>query len=218
DLTAMDYHHQTQPMPNPLSRWAHRKPPWWHRSETLGSHIIQLVMPWLLFFPQPIASIGATIIIFSQLALVITGNYAWLNWITILIAFSGISDSFLKMLVGGGWPGWGGNLFVAAAESSVKGQTPAWWFIVTAVGLIWLAVLSWLPLRNLFSSRQLMTASFSRCQLVSACGAVCSMSRGRRELISEGTHSADPATDDWHAYEFKGRPGYVFRRAPRVAP
>lgn len=218
DLTAMDYHHQTQPMPNPLSRWAHRKPPWWHRSETLGSHIIQLVMPWLLFFPQPIASIGATIIIFSQLALVITGNYAWLNWITILIAFSGISDSFLKMLVGGGWPGWGGNLFATVAEGNAQVQSPVWWFIVIAVVFIWLVVLSWLPLRNLFSSRQLMNASFNRWHLVNAYGAFGSMTQMRRELIIEGTLSTDPATDNWHAYEFKGKPGDVFRKAPQVAP
>ena len=59
NLTAMDYHHQTQPMPNPLSRWAHQRPRWWHRAETLGNHVIQLIMPWLLFFPQPIASIAA---------------------------------------------------------------------------------------------------------------------------------------------------------------
>ena len=35
------------------------------------------------------------VIIITQLALVITGNYAWLNWATILLAFAGISDSFL---------------------------------------------------------------------------------------------------------------------------
>src|SRR5699024_11500784 len=79
NLTAMNYHHQTQPMPNPVSRWAHQKPEWWHRAETIGSHTVQLIMPWLLFFPQPIASIAATLIILSQLLLVITGNYAWLN-------------------------------------------------------------------------------------------------------------------------------------------
>ncbi|MGO2643745.1 lipase maturation factor family protein, partial [Brevibacterium aurantiacum] len=93
DLTAMDYHHQTQPMPGPLSRRAHLMPGWWHRGETLGSHVVQLIAPWLLFLPQPIASFAAAAIIITQLALVITGNYAWLNWATILLAFAGISDS-----------------------------------------------------------------------------------------------------------------------------
>ncbi|RAF61870.1 lipase maturation factor family protein, partial [Burkholderia multivorans] len=89
DLTAMNYHHQTQPMPNPLSRTAHLRPTWWHKGETLGSHIVQLIAPWLLFRPQPIASFAAMAIIITQLALVITGNYAWLNWATILLACAG---------------------------------------------------------------------------------------------------------------------------------
>jgi hypothetical protein len=38
DLTAMFYHHQTQPMPNPLSRAAHLLPSWFHRLEVLGNH------------------------------------------------------------------------------------------------------------------------------------------------------------------------------------
>src|SRR5699024_10936993 len=165
DLTAMDYHHQTQPMPNTLSRWAHRKPPWWHRSETLGSHIIQLVMPWLLFFPQPIASIAATIIILSQLALVVTGNYAWLNWVTILIVFSAISDSFLYSLVGGGWPAWGWEHIAAVLRGEAETQSPAWWFVLIAVVFVFLCVLSWQPLLNLFSSHQLMNVSFNRWHL-----------------------------------------------------
>ncbi|MDQ1526234.1 MAG: hypothetical protein QOG18_847, partial [Microbacteriaceae bacterium] len=31
NLTALYYHHETQPMPNPLSRWAHLAPKWFHR-------------------------------------------------------------------------------------------------------------------------------------------------------------------------------------------
>ncbi len=68
DLTAMNYHHQTQPMPNPLSRTAHLMPTWWHKGETLGDHIVQLIAPWGCFFlfPQPIASFAATAIIITS--------------------------------------------------------------------------------------------------------------------------------------------------------
>src|SRR5690606_33760193 len=79
DLTALMYHHETQPMPNPLSRWAHLAPPWFHRLEVVGSHVAQLVVPFLLFLPQPVATIAAAILILSQLWLVLTGNFAWLN-------------------------------------------------------------------------------------------------------------------------------------------
>ena len=219
DLTAMNYHHQTQPMPNPLSRWAHQKPQWWHKTETLGSHVIQLVMPWLLFFPQPIASIAAVIIIFSQLVLVVTGNYAWLNWLTILLGFSAINDSFLFSLVGSGWPGWGWERVTAVLNGTVSVTSPVWWLVLTTVVFVFLLVLSWPAFMNLWSSNQLMNASFNRWHLVNAYGAFGAMTQTRREIIIEGTMSADLSDEEaWRAYEFKGKPGDVYRRAPQVAP
>src|SRR5690625_4660353 len=221
DLTAMDHHHQTQPMPGPLSRWAHRKPRWWHRSETLGSHIVQLGVIWAIFLPQPIASFAACLIIASQLALVVTGNYAWLNWLTILIAFSAISDSFLRWVVGGPFPGWswlgfGGGAGPAAAGPA--GSPPLWWHLLIVVVFAFLAVLSWKPLVNLFSRHQLMNASFNRFHLVNAYGAFGSMTEKRHEVIIEGAETAHPEESDWQPYEFKGKPGDVRRRSRQFAP
>ena len=244
DLTAMDYHHQTQPMPNPLSRRAHLMPGWWHRSETLGSHIVQLAAPWLLFLPQPIASFAAVAIIITQLALVISGNYAWLNWATILLACSGISDTFCRWIAGGPFPDWGWNSVAAivtdptvteaAGSSAGAGPSqpmPAWWLIIVLVFVAWQAWLNVPALRNLFSSGQLMNASFNRLGLGNAYGAFGSMTETRNEIIIEGwiddgdapgTRADDPGHDDadagWREYRFKGKPGDVLRRGPVVAP
>ncbi len=64
DLTALMYHHETQPMPGPLSRQAHLLPAWFHRGEVLGNHFAQLVVPWScsppllgLFVPGPVPAI-----------------------------------------------------------------------------------------------------------------------------------------------------------------
>src|SRR5699024_11289674 len=100
-------------------------------------------MPWLLFFPQPVASIAATLIILSQLLLVITGNYAWLNWVTILIAFSAISDSFLHSLVGGGWPATGWDHLTQALSGDVTMQSPAWWTALTVLVVVCLLAFAW---------------------------------------------------------------------------
>ena len=51
DLTALMYHHETQPMPGPLSRQAHLLPAWFHRLEVIGNHVAQLGAPWLLLAP-----------------------------------------------------------------------------------------------------------------------------------------------------------------------
>ncbi|MCU4298502.1 lipase maturation factor family protein [Brevibacterium permense] len=225
DLTAMDYHHQTQPMPNPLSRRAHLMPGWWHKSETLGSHIVQLAAPWLLFLPQPIASFAAVAIIVTQLALVISGNYAWLNWATILLACSGISDTFFRWIGGGPLPGWGWNVGVFTDPITTEAADfvavpdpvealPVWWLIIVLVFVAWQAWLNVPAVRNLFSSNQLMNASFNRLGLGNAYGAFGSMTETRNEIIIEGW------IDDggWREYRFKGKPGDVHRRGPLVAP
>ena len=91
-LRCMDFHHETQPMPNPLSWFFHHLPRPLHRLEVLGNFFAQLVLPWGLFLPQPFASIAAVLMILTQLYLVVSGNYAWLNWLTILACFAGIAD------------------------------------------------------------------------------------------------------------------------------
>lgn len=214
DLTAMDHHHQTQPMPGPASRLAHLAPRWWHRLEVLGSHAVQLGVIWLVLLPQPIASIAALLVILTQLFLVVTGNFAWLNWLTIIVAFSAISDSFLRWVGGGPWPGWGGHPVPGAAS-------PLWWQLLIVAVFAALAGLSWRPLRNLFSADQLMNASFNRFHLVNAYGAFGSMTEHRFEVIIEGTLDADPSTapeEAWAPFEFHGKPGDVRRRSRQFAP
>ena len=221
DLTAMDHHHQTQPMPGPLSRLAHLAPRWWHRLEVLGSHAVQLGIIWLVLLPQPIASFAGLAVILTQLFLVVTGNYAWLNWLTILVACSAISDSFLRWAVGGPWPGWGWERWPVVGEPATGGASPLWWQLLVLAVFAGLAVLSWKPLRNLFSAGQLMNASFDRFHLVNAYGAFGSMTERRYEVIIEGTLAADPdaaAEEGWLPFEFKGKPGDVRRRSRQFAP
>ena len=88
----MDWHHETQPMPNPLSWFFHHLPRPVHRIEVVGNFVAQLVLPFGLFLPQPFASVAAVLMIGTQLYLVVSGNYAWLNWVTIVILAAAIDD------------------------------------------------------------------------------------------------------------------------------
>ena len=215
DLTALTYHHETQPMPGPLSRQAHLLPRWFHRGEVLGNHFAQLVAPWFLFapllglfvpgpWPAIVGTSAAAIVIATQLWLIITGNFAWLNWATVVIAFSAI-----------GLPGIGPPSTPAPSDPPwLVDAIPLPWLIVTsAVGVLYL-MLSWAPLRNLFAHRQLMNASFNRWQLANAYGAFGTVTKQRIEIVVEGTADEDPDAATWREYEFKGKPGDV-RRIPR---
>ena len=203
DLTCLHYHHETQPMPGPLSRWFHHLPARMHKAEVAGNHLAQLIAPFALFLPQPVAGAAAVVMIVTQGYLILSGNYAWLNLTTLLLGFSAIPDVWFTSI----------GLTVPALAGSV-----AWFDIVVvtlAVGVLWL---SRHPVRNLFRRGQLMNFSFNPFHLVNAYGAFGSVTRHRRELIIEGSLAAEPGEDDWEPYEFKGKPGYPGRRPPQWAP
>ncbi|WP_406813076.1 lipase maturation factor family protein [Mycobacterium sp. M23085] len=205
DLTCLYYHHETQPMPGPLSWFFHHLPKPLHRIEVAGNHFAQLIVPFGLFAPQPVASAAAAIIVVTQLWLVASGNFAWLNWVTIVLAFSAIDDASLAMVLPDG---------LVPAHAGVA--APPLWFVVL-VAAITAAVLfmSYWPLANMLSSRQRMNMSFNSFHLVNTYGAFGSIGRVRREVVIEGTDDAViSAQTVWQEYEFKGKPG-ALRRLPR---
>jgi hypothetical protein len=208
DLTCMEYHHETQPMPNPLSWYFHRLPRSLHRIEVLGNHVAQLGAPWLLLLPQPIAAVGAILMLGTQAYLVVSGNYAWLNVLTMLTAVSALPDGFFRALV----PRVGRGLTHELA--------PPLWFVVAVLALTALVVvLSYWPIRNLLGRSQLMNYSFNRLHLVGTYGAFGSVTRQRYEVVIEGTDAAQPSDHVyWREYEFRGKPGNPRLRPPQVAP
>ncbi|MBX9246977.1 lipase maturation factor family protein [Actinotalea ferrariae] len=209
DLTALYYHHETQPMPNPASRWFHLLPKPLHKVEVAANHVTQLVVPFLLFVPGPVASTAAAIMVVTQAWLVISGNFAWLNWLTMVLAFAAIDDRSLAAAL---------RLAGADADparwSAQQEPAPLWFVVVVLAVSAWLVWLSRHPARNLLSRRQLMNASFNAWHLVNAYGAFGSITRRRVEVVVEGTLDDDPGTGHWSEYEFKGKPGDV-RRVPR---
>ncbi|MEV0682345.1 lipase maturation factor family protein [Nocardia sp. NPDC050378] len=193
DLTCLYYHHETQPMPGPLSWFFHHLPKPLHKVEVAANHFAQLIVPFGLFAPQPVASIAAAIVIVTQLWLVLSGNFAWLNWVTLLLAATALSLP-------------GGQSAPAA---------PGWFVGVCIAYVALVVVASYRPVRNMLSSNQQMNASFDPLHLVNTYGAFGSIGRTRYEIVLECTDDTH-LTDDtvWREYAFKGKPGDP-RRLPR---
>jgi uncharacterized membrane protein YhdT len=205
DLTCMEFHHETQPMPNPLSWFFHHLPRPVHRMEAVGNFAAQLVLPFGLFLPQPFASVAAVLMIATQLYLVVSGNYAWLNWVTIVVMTAALADPVVRLL-----------LPVAPAHFEA---TPVWFTVAVILLALLVIGLSWLPVRNLLSPNQAMNASFDPFRLVNTYGAFGSVSRIRDEVIVEGAVDAEPSPDtEWREYGFRGKPGAVGRLPPQIAP
>jgi hypothetical protein len=205
DLTCLYYHHETQPMPGPFSWWFHHLPYRLHKVEVAANHVTQLVVPFLLFAPQPVGSIAAIVVIVTQAWLVASGNFSWLNVLTMTAAFAALGDWVLDPLL---------PVHVPAQHAA----NPAFQIAVAALTAM-VVVMSYWPVRNLVSRRQVMNTSFNQLHLVNAYGAFGSITRRREEIVVEGTadERLTPETE-WRAYEFKGKPGDPRRRPPQIAP
>ncbi|QKV91034.1 lipase maturation factor family protein [Streptomyces sp. NA02950] len=205
-LTCLYYHHETQPMPGPLSWYFHHLPKPLHRAEVAANHMAQLVVPLALFTPQPVASVAAGIVVVTQLWLVASGNFSWLNWLTILLALSAVDGRLAAEVL-------------PLPEPPAPAAPPAWYQGVVLAATALVVVLSYWPARNLLSGRQLMNYSFNSLHLVNTYGAFGSVNRSRQEVVIEGTDEPviTPATV-WQEYEFRGKPGDVRRMPRQYAP
>ena len=139
DLTCLKYHHETQPMPGPLSWWFHHLPLPLHRVEVAANHVAQLVVPFLLFTPQPVAGIAAAIIIVTQLWLMFSGNFSWLNAVTIALALPALGDGILERLL-------------PVSPPDQLADAPMWHDVLVVAVTAIVAVLSYRPVANLLSS------------------------------------------------------------------
>ncbi|MBK1786163.1 lipase maturation factor family protein [Prauserella cavernicola] len=201
DLTCLYYHHETQPMPGPLSWYFHHLPRPLHTVEAGANHVAQLVVPFVLFAPQPAATVAAGIVIATQGWLVLSGNFSWLNVITITLAVSTVD----------------GHLFPMSPPTPE--ESPLWYRAVVLALTAGVVVLSYWPIRNLLGHGQIMNYSFNRLHLVNAYGAFGTISRDRHEVIIEGTDDQVVSADTtWREYELKGKPGDPRRRPHQIAP
>ncbi len=204
DLTCLNYYYETQPMPNPLSWYFHWAPQWLNKSGVLFNHFAELIVPFFYFLPQPIAGIAGLITIVFQLSIIISGNLSWLNWLTLVLAFSTLDAKFFS-----GLASWAPALH------------PVWPAVqVVNYALLAGVVLMSIPVvTNMLSARQIMNTSFNSLHLVGTYGAFGSITRTRYEVIVEGTDDAVITSGTrWREYEFKGKPGNVAYRPPQIAP
>ena len=205
DLTCLDYHYQTQPIPNPLSWYFHWGPAWTHRGGVVFNHFAEVVVPFAYFLPQPLSSIAGLVTIAFQAMIMASGNLSWLNFLTIVLAVPTLDDRFLGILLPLKAP------LVATTGAGFKALT-------AAVGIL-VAVLSVNPIRNMLSRQQAMNASFNALHLVGTYGAFGSITKDRYEIVVEGTDDVQRTSEtEWREYEFKGKPGDLARMPIQIAP
>jgi hypothetical protein len=212
DLTCLDFHFETQPLPNPLSPLFHAAPAWAHKAGVLFNHAVELVAPFLVLGPRRARLIGGGAMVALQVILIFSGNLSFLNWLTLVPILACFDDGVWRRLLP--------RRLVARATTARAGArtTPAQTAMAATLILI-IAALSVAPVVNLLSGQQVMNSSFTRLPLVNTYGAFGSVGRERAQLVFEGTTDATITADTrWRPYEFKCQPGDPARRPCWVSP
>ncbi len=212
NLTCLYYHYETQPIPNPISRYLHFSPHWLLKFEVAWNHFIELVVPWFSFGPRQARHLAGVLLIAFQLFLIISGNLSFLNYLTIIPFLACLDDTLLRHVLPGA--------IVRRAEQASQNPAPGRIGNRMAIGLALLvAFLSLEPVLNLVSGRQVMNTSFNPLDLVNTYGAFGSVGRERYEIIFEGTEDTVITGDTrWKEYEFVAKPGDPDRAPPFIAP
>jgi len=212
DLTCLYYHYETQPIPNPISRYLHFLPNWFHKVETAWNHFVELIVPWFSFGPRTARHIAGVLLVSFQVILIISGNLSFLNYVTIIPFLACFDDTFLRRILPGSLVRRADQAGEEAESSRVQNG------LVIALAIL-VAYLSIAPVLNLVSDRQLMNYSYDPLDLVNTYGAFGSVGRERPEIVFEGTDDALITGDTkWREYEFKAKPGDPSRRPAIIAP
>jgi hypothetical protein len=208
DGTALTYHFETQPLPLWTAWFAHQSPRWLLGLSTWAMFGIELVAPWFLFGPR-MARLGAVAALIAlQIAIMLTGNYAYFNLLTITLALLAIDDRTLQGIA----PRWFAS---AAADNPRDGALwPAlcfapfafFAFIITTSSLIG-TFRAGFPLRSVHT----LVAPL---RSFNSYGLFAVMTTKRPEIIIEASNDGSV----WVPFECKWKPGDLRTRPKLVAP
>jgi hypothetical protein len=212
DLTCLDFHFETQPIPSPLSAAFHHLPPWAHKLGVLFNHLVELVVPLFVFGPRRARLVAGALLAALQIVLIASGNLSFLNWLTLVPIVACFDDGLWRRLSPRALAARAERARAAALPSRAQGASAA--VLGVAVALLSVPVVL-----NLLSGKQMMNTSFTRLPLVNTYGAFGSVGRARDQLVFEGTTDEDitPGTT-WQAYEWRCQPGDPARRPCWMSP
>ena len=206
NLHALRFHFMTQPLPNPVAWYAAQLPSWALDSMTGVTLGIELAAPWFLFAPKRFRSAAVLSLIFMQVMILVTGNYAFFNYLTLALCLWGFDDSAFAGLA----------RFLRRRVFTIRAEPPK---VAASGALILLLVLgggtcvgTLQPSFDRTTSRVLaLVAPF---EIVNTYGLFAVMTTTRPEIVIEGSNDQVR----WEEYAFRHKPGDLRHGLSFVAP
>ncbi len=223
-LTAMNEYYQNGPLPSWVAWYAQHLPTWFHVGTAGLTLALELVLIWMFFLPRRFRIILFWIVTPWQIGIILTSNYAFLNYIVLALGVLLLDDKYilgcaascrriLKLAprsgsaelaarqiapVAGGQTATGDAVrrILLRAELAFAAFCLVWIFYATTAQLIWMLR----PDTALIPPQPVIALEPFR--FANQYGLFAVMTRGRYEIEFQG--SQDGAT--WVAYPFRYKP------------
>src|SRR6266436_1192019 len=201
NLTALDYHYWSQPLPAIFAWWADQHPEWFKHFSVAFCLIVEIIVPIFFWTPRRLRLIACGLVVFLQIAIAVTGNYCFFNLLTIALCLLLIDDA----VIGGRYPRVKDRRYTS--RFSMHGAVAV--IVVTLPINVWLIFTAFKPDAPWPRPLAAVYGRLEAFRIVNGYGLFRVMTKDRDEILIEG--SADGI--DWLPYEFKWKPGDV-KRAP----
>ncbi|MFT5240700.1 MAG: putative DCC family thiol-disulfide oxidoreductase YuxK [Candidatus Promineifilaceae bacterium] len=244
NLTALQHHYWTQPLPTRLAWHMHHLPDWFHTGSTALMFAIELLVPFLFFAPRRLRRCGALATIFLMIAIAATGNYGFFNGLTVVLCIPLLDDHFWPAQWRSAasthvsptrthaaqhlWHGLGRLTLLALTAAWLLLTLPHTWQILQKTVLVGktrniqslpqderpTALSTLKPVADIPEISKKLAAAVYRFRSVGHYGLFANMTERRPEIIVQG--SADGQR--WIDYEFRWKPGLRSQAPTFVAP
>jgi len=208
NLTALDYHYWTQPLPTILAWFADKHSEWLKKSLVALCLVIEIVVPFVLWAPRRVRTVAAGLLIALQVWIAATGNYCFFNLLAIALSLLLLDDQFWLSL-------FGKNARPPISRAPVRvhpwaNRAAIVVLVVTLPVNLWLIYSSIRPTAQQPRPLAALEEMIKPLRIANGYGLFRVMTKERPEIVVEG--SADGI--EWKPYEFRWKAGDV-KRAPR---
>lgn len=212
NLSALDYYFLTQPLPTSLAWYAYQLPSFILHTATALTLFIELIMPFFIFLPRRLRFMAAFAILTLQTAILFTGNYNFFNLLTLLLCLMLFDDAALHSIIPQRFYQFMMDKIIQIKQYKFISYTA----IIFAVFTIFLGLIQFQlrftqttssPLAELYQNVEPL-------RLVNPYGPFAVITTERIEIIIEGSDDEI----NWHAYEFKFKPGDIYQKPLWIIP
>ena len=215
NLTALDYHYWSQPLPTIFAWWADQNAEWFKHFSVAFCLIVEIIVPIFFWAPRRLRLIACGLVVFLQIVIALTGNYCFFNLLAIALCLLLIDDAVWRRRRSAAQTDGGTRAVVSESIGPRLSISAAAIVIIVTLPLnAWLIFTAFKPEATWPRSLAFFYEQIEPFRIANSYGLFRVMTKDRREIVIEG--SADGI--DWHPYEFKWKPGDVMRAPGWCAP